>query len=77
MRLKNVRANSRVDRSDCMDYYAEQCGVEESSHSGEAYDISRAIDSRTHITGWTRNQGNKRKLKDFVVRNAKKYEQSS
>ncbi len=35
------------------------------------------IDSKTYITGWTGNQGNKRKLKDFVVRNAIKYEQSS
>jgi len=31
-------------------------------------------DSKTYITRWTGNQGNKRKLKDFAVRNVKKYE---
>ena len=34
------------------------------------------IDSKTYITGWTGNQGNKRKLKNFAVSNAKKYKQS-
>ncbi|GAG89615.1 unnamed protein product [marine sediment metagenome] len=27
--------------------------------------VRRIIDSRTYITGWTGNQGNKRKLKDL------------
>ena len=33
------------------------------------------IDSKTYITRWSRNQENERKLKDFAVRNEKKYEQ--
>ena len=49
--------------------------VKEVWNKGKA--ISGVTDSKTYITGWTGNQGNKRKLKDFAVRNAKKYEQSS
>jgi len=35
------------------------------------------IDSKTYITRWSKNQENERKLKDFAVRNEKKYEQPS